>query len=102
LDATQAGHYGIEKIEQQQRGVLIVEQFSVACAIALRARIVKSTEQWTKYIEILEGTKILLGELRLGSAEQFVEFVLPLLSSRIFWRWDGDCSAPSTWIGNTR
>jgi hypothetical protein len=79
---------------------LIVEQHTVASTIPFGAGVVKFLQQWLQEIEILEGSEILLGELRLCIAELFVQRWLLLLLSFVFWRRNGDSNAPSTWVGS--
>jgi hypothetical protein len=62
LQAAQAGHHRVKKVQQEQAGILIVEQLPVPGAVPLRrgaVEVVKERAQQTKIFEPLEG---LLGQ----------------------------------------
>jgi len=58
LQAPQAGHHRVKKVQQQQAGILIVEQLPVPGAVPLRrgvVEVVKERAQQAKIFEPLEG-----------------------------------------------
>src|SRR5262249_41616847 len=58
LQAAQAGHHRVKKVQQQQTGILIVEQLPVPGAVPLRrgaVEVVKERAQQAKIFEPLEG-----------------------------------------------
>ena len=75
LEAAQTGHGRVEKIQQQQGGVLIVEQEAIPSAVPLRrgeVEVVKERAEQAKIFEPLEG---LLGQ-RGREAESHVNVLL--------------------------
>lgn len=60
LQAAQAGHHGVEKV--QQVGILIVEQLPIAGAILLCADRPQMPEERSEHPKILEALKGLLGD----------------------------------------
>jgi hypothetical protein len=58
LQTTQARHHRVKKVQQQQTGILIVEQLPVSGAVPLRrgkVEVVKERAQQAKIFEPLEG-----------------------------------------------
>jgi hypothetical protein len=58
LQTVQAGHHRVKKVQQQQAGILIVEQLPVPIAVPLRrgaVEVVKERAQQAKIFEPLEG-----------------------------------------------
>ena len=58
LEATQAGHHRVKKVQQQQAGILIVKQLPVPGTVPLRpdeVEVVKERTQQAKIFEPLEG-----------------------------------------------
>jgi len=58
LDAAQTGHDGVEEIEQDQGGVLIVMQNAIARPIALAAVIVQPLQDRRQQLEVLEAVQL--------------------------------------------
>jgi hypothetical protein len=65
LDGPQTGDDGIEEVEQDQGGVLIVVQDAVTGAIASAAGIVQLLHHGKQQLEVLEAVEVLL--LNVGS-----------------------------------
>ncbi len=60
LDAAQALDDGVEEEEQEQTGVLVIEQATIAGVIAYRGVLVQTLEQGPEQLEILESLEILV------------------------------------------
>ena len=60
LQAAQAGHYRIKKVQQQQAGILIVEQLLVPGAVPLRCGAVEIRKERTQQAKIFETLESLL------------------------------------------